>query len=721
MFKDFGRVFGIGRQNMFAAARIIKPNTRAILCRANSRRLAIEALEDRRMLAVGSFQRLNSGGAVADTGSGARVNYVVAQSTNFDTDQMIAGATSSSNVVSSGDGQAHSTAQASATIPTPIGGSIAVPQVTAAMDHNLQASANNSFAQAQGSIALGQATASFQYNADPNYSQNLIFNGFLFVSGSGGWIYTGDGIAGGYVVSRAQINDLYIQVAMLSNGTWQFSSNIPGYEDPQAYDGTTPIHIPLTFEITDGAEVEFTARSGSESNAQVNGTGLAELIVGGSAGASGWVDGESSVPLAGDFNRDGVVNAGDYRLFAAGSLQADENFDGVVDADDFDIWAANETGVIIVSNPNDELDTNYSAGDLSLREALAIAANASHPGTDTIVFAPTVTNITLTYDGPDWGSAADQLDASNVDILGPGADKLTIDGDGVTRVLQADTSTIEGVTITGGNASEGGGILGQNLVIRESRITGNYGGRGGGIESSRSLELVNSEISGNIAGSHGGGMYLYGTPGNCDVSITNCTISDNHATNSWFSAGGGIAVVLGQDRDGGDVNFSISNSTISGNSAKYGGGLFVNAHTYYESTIYAQIVNTIIAGNTDLSNNPKDVDFYESYALDSSHDLIGYDPSGFFSWGTANIRGTSSAIDARLAPLDFYGGKTRTQALLFDSLAIDAGDNDFVDNDDGLAADQRGLPRKRIVDWDDNSTATVDIGAFELALGELYS
>jgi hypothetical protein len=131
------------------------------------------------------------------------------------------------------------------------------------------------------------------------------------------------------------------------------------------------------------------------------------------------------------------------------------------------------------------------------------------------------------------------------------------------------------------------------------------------------------------------------------------------------------------------------------------------------------INNTIIAGNTNFASGPSDV---EGNGFDSSsgHNLIGYDPLGIFSSGTGNIRGTSSAIDPHLAALDFYGGKTRTMALLSNSLAIDSGDNAFVD-DEEIDRDQRGEYYLRVVDWDLDTDAVVDIGAFELAISELYT
>ena len=49
-------------------------------------------------------------------------------------------------------------------------------------------------------------------------------------------------------------------------------------------------------------------------------------------------------------------------------------------------WCLRIHGAIVVNNPIDENDGNYSAGNLSLREALIVAA--ARPGNDTITFAP---------------------------------------------------------------------------------------------------------------------------------------------------------------------------------------------------------------------------------------------------------------------------------------------------------------------------------------------
>jgi hypothetical protein len=638
----------------------------------------------------------------------------------YDNDQLIAyGAASATQ--GSESGFANAMAQASGTIPTPIGGSIRVPQLTAASNDLLYASANEGWARALGTNE-GQSAATYQYSADPNYSQNLIFHGDLFVAGTGGFTYGGDGEAGGIVGSYAAIGNNWIQLALAGPNEWVLTGNVNGVTFPQNFTTTGNVHVQFTVPITDGGSLPFVTWSSDESYARVIGTGFGQLIFDGSAAAWGYVDGESVTPLAGDFNHDGVVDAGDYGLFAAGNLQADGNLDGVVNSDDFDIWAANATNVIIVSNPNDELDTNYSTGDLSLREALALANDSYHPGTDTIVFDPAISNITLSYDGSDAGTRPDSFEATNVDILGPGADKLSISGGNNATVFNASNSTFESVTITGGGGdwgrygSPGGGINGTNITVRESRITGNTAfGSGGGVNDFGSLHVIDSEISDNVSEGDGGGIFLRTSTEANEIEIVNSTISGNQATGN----GGGIFNYEVQYGEG--LSFNITNSTISSNTATNGGGVYNFLYSSYEGPFSAppKINNTIIAGNSDGSNS-NDI-AGGSFDSSSSHNLIGYDPNGLVASGNGNIRGTSSAIDPHLAPLDFYGGKTKTHALLSDSDAIDAGDNDFVDNSDDLAADVRGLPYKRIVDWYDDLDPTVDIGAVELALGEIYS
>jgi hypothetical protein len=191
--------------------------------------------------------------------------------------------------------------------------------------------------------------------------------------------------------------------------------------------------------------------------------------------------------------------------------------------------------------------------------------------------------------------------------------------------------------------------------------------------------------------------------GNQDLRIINSTISGNVGHD-----GGGVFA-------GGTGTHEIINSTITNNvgNEAMGGGVTVAGNV----TLH----NTIVAGNR-LSNNA-DLDFKilsgGTINSSSSSNLIGYFPAfPVGPTGYENIVGTSSVIDARLAPLGDYGGRTKTHALLDDSPAIDAGNDSIVAVWD-LDYDQRGFDRDE--DFSYASGDGVDIGALELAFDEVYS
>ena len=91
-------------------------------------------------------------------------------------------------------------------------------------------------------------------------------------------------------------------------------------------------------------------------------------------------------------------------------------------------------------------------------------------------------------------------------------------------------------------------------------------------------------ISGNRATGDGGGAYLYELYG--AVEIENTTIADNTAGDD-----GGESFFLTRLYD--DGHFTMRNSTVEGNRAEDGGGLFLY---YIEGN--ARIVNSTVSGNT---------------------------------------------------------------------------------------------------------------------------
>src|SRR5688572_30839251 len=211
---------------------------------------------------------------------------------------------------------------------------------------------------------------------------------------------------------------------------------------------------------------------------------------------------------------------------------------------------------ITVTNTND-------SGAGSLRQAIADVAAGG-----TINFGPDIfaTSQTITL------TSGQLVIDKNLTIQGPGAGRLSISGNNLSRVFFINsgvTATLDGITISNGNPSgdpfvngDGGGIFNNgSLTVSNSTVSanrsdnGNSESRGGGIHSTGTLSVSNSTINGNNAW-EGGGIFNEGI-----MTISNSTISGNASTNT----GGGIF---------NDSSMAINNSTISGNGADTGGGIY---------------------------------------------------------------------------------------------------------------------------------------------------
>lgn len=344
-----------------------------------------------------------------------------------------------------------------------------------------------------------------------------------------------------------------------------------------------------------------------------------------------------------------------------------------------------------------------SDGEVSLREAIGWARGSA--GAEEIRFASNLTStapatITLTR-----GELAIRDDLM---IAGPGADRLTIDADGRSRIFLVDDGDsgsnadveIAGLTLTGGRSEAGNGATSgsggaiysvENLSVRASTLSGNTvigTDSGGGIFAGGdgTLRIIDSTIAGNTAYS-GGGLINDAGGG---VVISNSTISGNTATTY---AGGGI---FNQD------DLTITNSTITDNvTAGAGGGLM----TRFANTV--TIENTILFGNRNQNSTPIDLQGTSSM-LQVQSSVLG-EVVGFTLVDGENNNHVG-VIDAGLGPLASNGGPTLTHALLAGSLAIDAGSTGLAPSGD---FDQRGTTFMRVADGNGDGSAVVDIGAYE--------
>lgn len=229
-----------------------------------------------------------------------------------------------------------------------------------------------------------------------------------------------------------------------------------------------------------------------------------------------------------------------------------------------------------------QVNTLADDGAGSLRQAIAAAAAG-----DTIVFAPGLAgtvylNSTLVVNKPL------QL------IGGPG---IALDGRDSVRVLSLTGGvavTLNGLVVQHGAATDGGGISSDGtLTLNDCVVRANHASaRGGGVFIASGSYTINaSDISNNSAGSEGGGLMDIGTaPSRIDSStfagniagaagggirhvsgqpltLTYTLVTGNSVTNLGTSLGGGIATQ--------ESALTIRDSTISGNKARFAGGLYV--------------------------------------------------------------------------------------------------------------------------------------------------
>jgi hypothetical protein len=180
--------------------------------------------------------------------------------------------------------------------------------------------------------------------------------------------------------------------------------------------------------------------------------------------------------------------------------------------------------------------------------------------------------LTIPKSGNDDKLTGDLNISQKTTIIGNGANNTIIDGNGIDRVFFiTSTVSISGVTIQHGNPSGFGGSIinnGGELTLIDSAIinntSGGLNGWGGGIFNSGAMTLMNSIVSGNQTGSsntYGGGIYNQGP-----LRIISSTISNN-TTSGSIGFGGGLINVGGNTA-------TVIGSTISGNTAQKGGGIF---------------------------------------------------------------------------------------------------------------------------------------------------
>ncbi len=438
-----------------------------------------------------------------------------------------------------------------------------------------------------------------------------------------------------------------------------------------------------------------------------------------------------------------------------------------------------DTGAYQVSSTYAVTTTTDSNSNGTLRSAIAWAntnpeSAASGPNTILFEFSPgdpgfnaSTSSWTIKL-SPNLGT----LDLTNTAapelIGGPGENLLSISGGGavgVFNIAPGVTATLENLTVTGGTAASGAGILNQgNLTVTDTNFTANgsvyYGGaifNDGG-----TLTVNSSTFSGNLAQYGLGAAIDNDKSGTVDVSLSTFTggnafeggaidnrsgslfVSDSTFANNHGIQGGAIynnasAAINGstfsgnQAFQGGAIandlggTMTLANSTLAGNHADQNGGgvnqvgvlLAVSSTFAYNTvasgagagidasagttTIYDTIVvsNTVGTGTTVTAS-----DIAGSVDPASSNNMVGSGNGGLLT-SNANLIGVTAPD---LGPLASNGGPTETVAVLAGSPAIAAGAASFATTGGVLdvpTTDQRGITRL---------VGSIDIGAYQSGL-----
>ncbi|WP_417391538.1 choice-of-anchor Q domain-containing protein [Gimesia sp.] len=280
-----------------------------------------------------------------------------------------------------------------------------------------------------------------------------------------------------------------------------------------------------------------------------------------------------------------AINAGNNVLSINAGLSTDQRgigfarvVDGIVD---IGAYEASTGGALhfLVDSALDTDDGNYSAGNLSLREAIKLSNESA--SVDTITFDASLFDQTLLLYN-------ELVITDDVTVIGHGAAHLTISGDGTRRLFRIDdgdaetsiTVELSDFTLANGFAyyNSGGAIHNlESLSVSDVVFADNQASilYGGAIFSAGDLTVTNSTFVRNSSDYYGGA--IYSTEGL--LSITGCDFTENQSA----YAGGAIVVQNG--------DLTVSASTFTENSsATLGGGIFIEE-------------GVLTVSNTDFTEN----------------------------------------------------------------------------------------------------------------------
>lgn len=300
------------------------------------------------------------------------------------------------------------------------------------------------------------------------------------------------------------------------------------------------------------------------------------------------------------------------------------------------------------------------------------------------------------------GGAIESFSIGGLNVINSSFDNnaTTINGDGgaIDNAVSNTAITITTSSLSNNSAQGKGGavsifgrvaISNSNFLNNQSLATAGEGG--GGIyiihNSSISSTISHSSITSNSA-DFGGGIFI----GKGAVAITNTTLSGNTAKRD----GGGLYST-------GTTTTTLNNVTVAYNIADNDNNTSGNGGGIFRNTGVVNAKNTIIAPNTDKGSEAPDC---SGTLVSQGNNFLGLATGCTGLTDGVNSDHVANPTDPLLLPLGYYGGSTLVHALSAASAALNNGNNATC-----ASTDQRGVARP--------IGGTCDIGAFE-GVGPLF-
>ncbi|MFL5331089.1 MAG: right-handed parallel beta-helix repeat-containing protein [Gemmataceae bacterium] len=390
-------------------------------------------------------------------------------------------------------------------------------------------------------------------------------------------------LRGGAVdVGATEVGPIYPEAALTS------APNVPAA-------GATPYVFQVTWTDSDGGNIDSTTFDANDVKVTGSGYGAGvnptSAVIKSGAGNSYVVEYTVAAPTGGW----GGVNVGSYTV----SVNPSQVFDLDQGASALGVAGSFKTAfatALVVDNTGDANDGNFTATNLTLREAIAIA-NTNGGFTDSI-----------TFDAGVFGSATTITVANGVQSI---IDSVIITGPAAALTLNA-SPVVEQITVAPN----------QSLTLSNMKFTNFSAASAGGVitaGASTSISLTNVNFTSNTSSSTGGGAIAV-TGNSATVSLSSVTFNKNTATtsggaihiggnsvtvnvaNSTFT-GNTSSSVGGAIRGGASSTFNLSNSTFTGNTAAAAGGVFYSSGASNTVTLSSDTFGATGAGNGNTAGS----------------------------------------------------------------------------------------------------------------------